>query len=80
MGIASVGFDSDANRIANETRVVKGDLVYLYAALRALWHWKDATFEVVVDGERHSVTGYAVAVANSKAYGGGMYLVPHARA
>jgi diacylglycerol kinase family enzyme len=24
------------------------------------------------------VTGYGVAVANSKAYGGGMYLVPHA--
>jgi diacylglycerol kinase family enzyme len=27
VGIASVGFDSDANRIANETKVVKGDLV-----------------------------------------------------
>jgi YegS/Rv2252/BmrU family lipid kinase len=78
VGIASVGFDSDANRIANETRVVKGDLVYLYAALLALWRWRDARFEVVVDGERHSVTGYAVAVANSRCYGGGMYLVPHA--
>jgi YegS/Rv2252/BmrU family lipid kinase len=78
VGIASVGFDSDANRIANETKVVKGNLVYLYAGLRALAAWKDATFEVTVDGERHSVTGYGVAVANSKAYGGGMYLVPHA--
>ena len=78
VGIASVGFDSDANRIANETKLVKGDLVYLYAGLRALAAWKDATFEVTVDGERHSVTGYCVAVANSKAYGGGMYLVPHA--
>ena len=78
VGIASVGFDSDANRIANETKVVKGDLVYLYAGLRALAAWKDATFEVTVDGQHHSVTGYGVAVANSKAYGGGMYLVPHA--
>jgi YegS/Rv2252/BmrU family lipid kinase len=78
VGIASVGFDSDANRIANETRIVKGNLVYLYAALVALWRWHDASFEVVVDGERHDLTGYAVAVANSKAYGGGMYLVPHA--
>jgi diacylglycerol kinase family enzyme len=33
---------------------------------------------VTVDGQHHSVTGYGVAVANSKAYGGGMYLVPHA--
>jgi len=78
VGIASVGFDSDANRLANETRVVKGNLVYLYAGLRTLVEWQHATFEVVVDGESHSVTGYGVAVANSKAYGGGMYLVPHA--
>ena len=36
IGIASLGFDSDANRIANEARLVRGNLVYLYAALRAL--------------------------------------------
>ena len=28
LGIASCGFDSDANRIANEARLVKGNLVY----------------------------------------------------
>jgi len=78
VGIASVGFDSDANRIANETRLVKGNLVYLYAGLRTLVEWRPATFEVVVDGVPHSVTGYGLAIANSKAYGGGMYLVPHA--
>lgn len=78
VGIASYGFDSDANRIANETKIVRGNLVYLYAALKALVQWKPATFTVVVDGERHEFLGHAVAVANSKAYGGGMYLVPHA--
>jgi YegS/Rv2252/BmrU family lipid kinase len=78
VGIASCGFDSDANRIANEARFVRGNLVYVYAALRALAAWRHATFEVTVDGERHSVTGYSVIVANSKAYGGGMYVVPHA--
>jgi YegS/Rv2252/BmrU family lipid kinase len=78
IGIASLGFDSDANRIANEARLVRGNLVYLYAALRALAAWRDATFEVEVDGRREVMTGYSVAVANSKAYGGGMYLVPHA--
>jgi YegS/Rv2252/BmrU family lipid kinase len=78
VGIASAGFDSDANRIANEARLVRGNLVYLYAALRALAGWRHATFEVVVDGARHTVTGYSVAVANNKAYGGGMFVVPHA--
>ena len=36
LGIASFGFDSDANRIANEAKLVRGNAVYLYAALRAL--------------------------------------------
>jgi YegS/Rv2252/BmrU family lipid kinase len=78
MGIASFGFDSDANRIANEAKLVKGNGVYVYAALRALAAWKPATFSVRVDGERHEFTGYTVAVGNSKAYGGGMLMFPDA--
>ena len=57
---------------------MKGDLVYLYAGLRTLAGWKHATFDVTVDGQRHTMRGFNVAVANSKAYGGGMMLVPHA--
>ena len=78
VGIASLGFDSVCNRIANDTRIVKGQLVYIYSALRAIAGWRPASFHVTVDGERHEVTGYSVAVANSKAYGGGMYLLPDA--
>jgi YegS/Rv2252/BmrU family lipid kinase len=78
LGIASFGFDSDANRIANEAKLVKGNAVYLYAALRALAAWKPAAFSVTVDGERHDVSGYSVAVGNSKAYGGGMLVLPEA--
>jgi YegS/Rv2252/BmrU family lipid kinase len=78
IGIASLGFDSDANRIANDAKMVRGNVVYLYAALRALLGWKHARFTVTVDGERHEVTGWTVAVANSKAYGGGMYAAPQA--
>ena len=78
LGIASFGFDSDANRIANEAKLIRGNAVYLYAALRALAAWKPARFGVTVDGELHEVTGYSVAVGNSKAYGGGMYVLPHA--
>ena len=78
LGIASFGFDSDANRIANETQLIRGNLVYLYAALRALAGWKPAGFTVTVDGERHDLSGYSVAVANSKAYGGGMFMAPQA--
>lgn len=78
LGIASFGFDSDANRIANEAKLVRGNLVYLYAALKALAGWKPAGFTVAVDGECHELSGYSVAVANSKAYGGGMFMAPQA--
>jgi YegS/Rv2252/BmrU family lipid kinase len=78
VGIASLGVDSDANRIANEAKLVKGNLVYLYAAVRALAQWRDATFEVTVDGHPHTFRGCQVVVGNSKAYGGGMYALPHA--
>jgi YegS/Rv2252/BmrU family lipid kinase len=78
MGVASFGLDSDANRIANEAKLVKGNAVYAYAALRALAAWKPARFSVIVDGERHEFTGCTVAVGNSKVYGGGMYVLPDA--
>jgi len=76
--IASCGFDSDANRIANEARLVPGNVVYLYAALRALAGWRPARFEIVLDGKRHEFVGYSIAAANSKSYGGGMFVAPDA--
>lgn len=77
--VASTGFDSDANRIANEARLVKGNLVYAYAALRALAAWKPATFTLTYDdSEQESIRGYSVAAANSRAFGGGMFIAPDA--
>jgi YegS/Rv2252/BmrU family lipid kinase len=80
VGIASAGFDSDANRIANEAPSWLGGLVYAYGALRALVSWKPARFEIELDppGEAYVFTGYSIALANSKAYGGGMLLAPDA--
>lgn len=78
LGIASLGFDSDANRIANEARLIRGNLVYLYAALRALAGWRTARFTVTIDGERHELSGYSIGACNSQAYGGGMFVAPQA--
>ena len=77
-GIASCGFDSDANRIANETTWLRGNGVYLYAALRALAAWRPARFALSLDGEPAESYGWSVVAANSKAYGGGMYVAPGA--
>jgi YegS/Rv2252/BmrU family lipid kinase len=78
-GIASCGFDSLVNEIANDTRVVRGSAVYALALVRALPRFKAARFEVTLDGGRpREFTGYSVAAANSKQFGGGMLLAPNA--
>lgn len=81
VGIASVGFDSDANRIANEAPSWLGNLVYAYGALRALAAWRPARFELELDppeGERKTFVAYTVGACNSKSYGGGMRAAPDA--
>ncbi len=79
IGIASLGFDSDANRIANAAPSQLGRLVYVYGALRALAAWQPAAFELRLDGEPLSYTGYSAAACNTGCYGGGMLLAPDAR-
>jgi diacylglycerol kinase family enzyme len=109
VGIASVGFDSEANRIANLAPSWLGSAVYAYGALRALAHWRRASFAVELVGEQGArgqaarigeepvaepptghaqaatpassslrFTGYSVALANSRCFGGGMRLAPAA--
>jgi YegS/Rv2252/BmrU family lipid kinase len=78
LGIVSVGFDSEANRLANETKWLRGNLVYAYSGVRTLLGWKPARFTVRVGEQRERFTGYSVSVANSKAFGGGMFIAPDA--
>lgn len=79
LGIASLGFDSDVQVLANRTRVRLGSTVYLYAALRTVASWKPATFGVTIDDEpERELVGWSVAAANSSFYGGGMKYAPAA--
>ena len=78
IGIASLGLDAEANRFANMAPRQLGRLVYLYGVLRALAAWRHARFELRLDGESLSCTGYSVAACNTGYYGGGMHLAPDA--
>lgn len=71
VGIASVGFDSEANRIANEAPGWLGGFVYAYGALRALLFWKPARFEIELSGSSTDSEGkqtLAGAGMNSRRY------------
>lgn len=78
LGIVSVGFDSECSRLANETKFVRGNLVYVYSMIRTLIGWKPARFTIAIGEQRIRQTGYFVAVANNRAYGGGMFIAPEA--
>jgi len=79
LGIASIGFDSECNRLANETHWLRGNLVYAYSMPRTLIGWRPARFTLAVGEERKRISGYFVAVANNSVYGGGMYIAPNAK-
>jgi YegS/Rv2252/BmrU family lipid kinase len=79
VGILSIGLDAEASEIAARTRVVPGRFVYLYAGMLALVRWRHQTFDITVDGVEQTMTGYAVSVANSHTYAGGMRLAPEAK-
>jgi len=78
LGIVSVGFDSVANERANQTKWMRGNLVYAYAGVRTLVGWKPARFTIAVGDESERFGGYSVSVANSRAFGGGMFIAPDA--
>jgi YegS/Rv2252/BmrU family lipid kinase len=79
LGIASVGFDSECNRLANETHFLRGNSVYAYSMLRTLVGWRSARFTIALGEERKRISGYFVAVANNSVYGGGMWIAPDAK-
>ena len=78
LGIVSVGFDSECNRRANEVKLIRSNLVYVYSLFRTLVGWKPARFTIRVDEERTRLSGYSVSVANNSTFGGGMRIAPGA--
>ena len=79
LGIASLGFDSEANTAANAAPRVLGRGIYVYGALSAVARWKPATFEVEIDGGTDRFEGWSVICANTSVYGAGMFVAPDAR-
>jgi YegS/Rv2252/BmrU family lipid kinase len=79
LGIVSVGFDSECNRLANEVKVVRSNLVYVYSLFRTLLTWKPARFTIRSESQRIRTSGYSISVANNSTFGGGMKVAPKAK-
>jgi YegS/Rv2252/BmrU family lipid kinase len=78
LGIVSVGFDSECNRLANEVTIIRSNLVYVYSLFRTLLSWTPARFTLRVGDETTRASGYSISVANNSTFGGGMRIAPDA--
>ena len=60
VGIACLGFDSDANRIANEARLIRGNLVYALRGAACAGRLEAGTLHRDAStAQRHEFTGFA---------------------
>jgi YegS/Rv2252/BmrU family lipid kinase len=79
LGVASCGFDSKANEIANRIpRFIKGAFLYILAFLITYIAYGNDEFTVELPEETIQRRCLLVAVGNGDRYGGGMKVTPHA--
>ena len=78
VGSVYVGVDSLASQIVNDARRVPHEVLYPYAAVRALATYQPLTYRVEVDGVASEHRAATVVVANSGYYGNGMHIAPSA--
>jgi YegS/Rv2252/BmrU family lipid kinase len=78
VGVASVGIDSEAARIANGAWSRLGALAYPLAIFQAVARWRHPQFNIDMPSGARSFQGWTVAVANSGRYGGGILMAPDA--
>jgi diacylglycerol kinase (ATP) len=76
--VANAGFDSEANRWANDVQWASGTTLYVLAVLRTLGTYRPHRFRLTVDGEVHDIEAWLIAVGNTRGYAGGMLITPGA--
>jgi diacylglycerol kinase (ATP) len=78
--VAGVGLDARvAHQFAVHGLVRRGLVRYVQITARELFNFKAEEHAVVVDGETHRVRALLIAIANSRQYGNGAIIAPHAR-
>lgn len=79
IGYAGVGFDSEVTRFANEVKILRGPLIYLYSVIHTLATFKPPTMRIEHDEGTFEGKAMFVVAANLPRFGGGMKIAPEAR-
>src|SRR4051812_9931479 len=75
---AGVGFDSEVTRYANETKILRGPLIYFYSVIHTLITFVPPRMRVVYDGGEFEGKVMFAVVNNLPRFGGGMRIAPDA--
>jgi len=79
LGVAGLGFDSEVACYASEkVKFLRGSAIYLYAILRVLPRFTPRPVRMYVDGAVRDERIMFAVVGNSRQYGGGIRITPHA--
>jgi len=76
---AGVGFDSEVTRYANETKILRGPLIYFYAVIHTLITFVPPRMRIVHDAGEFEGRVMFTVVNNLPRFGGGMRIAPEAR-
>ena len=78
LAIAGAGFDAQVARRAQHIPFLSGRLLYGYAVFTTLLNFRPTLARVVYDSGSYEGIVTFVAAGNSRRYGGGMLMAPHA--
>ncbi|MBP9144964.1 MAG: diacylglycerol kinase family lipid kinase [Thermoanaerobaculia bacterium] len=79
-GVAGSGFDSQCAEYAKSVRRLRGPLVYVWSVIRVLARFTPLRATLDHDGGRFEGEVMFVSLANTRWFGGGMHIAPHADA
>jgi diacylglycerol kinase (ATP) len=79
-GVLSTGFDSNVNQRANRMRHPRGRARYVLAVLLELVRLTPHRYRMTIDRDPRHVDAVLLTVGNTASFGGGMRILPDARA
>jgi len=77
-GVAGSGFDSQCAEYAKSVRRLRGPLVYPWSVIRVLARFAPLSATLDHDGGRFAGEVMFISLANTRWFGGGMYVAPNA--
>ncbi len=75
--VTGIGFDALIGKLFDD-RSLRGPLPYFYIGVREFFFYRPETFTLMFDDKKLTVRALLVTIANSKQWGNGVFIAPHA--